>query len=69
MPSSSISTSTSKTTRSRETLAGKYLPTESIDEGYLVVFDTQKRVGAECKPEYYPVGDRRVTGFIIAIGR
>jgi len=50
-------------------VAGKYLPAESIDEGYLVVFDTQKRVGAECKPEYYPVGDRRVTGFIIAIGR
>jgi len=50
-------------------VAGQYLPSEGVAEGYLVVFDARKRVGATCKPEYYPVGDRKVTGFIIAIGR
>ncbi|MDQ1350844.1 MAG: hypothetical protein QG657_1146 [Acidobacteriota bacterium] len=50
-------------------VSGKYLPSESVAEGYLVVFDTRKPVGAVCKPEYYRVGDRKVTGFIIAIGR
>ncbi|MCX6583343.1 MAG: hypothetical protein NT166_24465 [Candidatus Aminicenantes bacterium] len=50
-------------------VSGKYLPSESVTEGYLVVFDAQKRVGTACKPEYYQVGDKKVTGFIIAIGR
>ncbi|MCX6584483.1 MAG: hypothetical protein NT166_30300 [Candidatus Aminicenantes bacterium] len=50
-------------------VSGKYLPSEGVAEGYLVVFDTRKPVGAACKPEYYQVGDRKVTGFIIAIGR
>jgi hypothetical protein len=47
----------------------KYLPSEGVDEGYLVVFDTRKHVGSACKPEYFQVGDRKVTGFNIAIGR
>ncbi|HLP60454.1 MAG TPA: AAA-like domain-containing protein [Candidatus Deferrimicrobium sp.] len=50
-------------------VSGLYLPSEGVDEGYLVIFDTRKRVGAACKPEYYQAGDRKVTGFIIAIGR
>lgn len=47
----------------------QYMMSENIDESYLVIFDTWKRVGSACKPEYYQVGDKKVTGFIIAIGR
>lgn len=50
-------------------MTGQYMPSESVDEGYLVIFDTRKRVGSACKPEYYQVGNKKVTGFNIAIGR
>ncbi len=50
-------------------VAGKYLAPEFCHEGYLVVFDTKTRVGETCEPRYYPAGDKKVTGFIIAIGR
>ncbi len=50
-------------------VAGKYLASEFCHEGYLVIFDTKTQVGETCEPRYYPVGDKKVTAFIIAIGR
>jgi hypothetical protein len=38
-------------------------------EGYLVIFDTRKPVGAVCTPQTHPAGDKQVTGFTIAIGK
>ena len=50
-------------------LSGKYLATEAVDEGYLVIFDTRTPVGAGCKPHVHQVKDYTVTSFKIAIGR
>jgi len=50
-------------------LSEKYLASEGTNEGYLVVFDTRTKVGANCKVQEYQAGDKTVTGFIIAIGR
>jgi hypothetical protein len=50
-------------------LSGKYLATETVDEGYLVIFDTRTPVGAGCKPQVHQVKDYTVTSFNIAIGR
>ena len=50
-------------------LSGKYLVTEAVDDGYLVIFDTRSPVGAGCKPQVHQVKDNTVTSFIIAIGR
>ncbi|MDQ1354068.1 MAG: hypothetical protein QG657_4377 [Acidobacteriota bacterium] len=46
-----------------------YLASESCNEGFLVVFDTKTPVGAECKRGYHDKGDKKVTSFIIGIGR
>jgi len=50
-------------------ISGKYLATESCHEGYLVVFDTKTPVGETCDPQYFPVGNKKVTAIIIAVGR
>ena len=50
-------------------LSGKYLATEGAIEGYLVVFDTRTPVGAVCKPQTHPAGEKQVTSFTIAIGK
>ena len=50
-------------------LSTKYLATESTSEGYLVIFDTKTLVGTVCKPRYHEPGDKKVTSFIIGIGR
>ncbi len=50
-------------------LSTKYLATEDYSEGYLVIFDTVTPVGAVCTPQTYPVGDKQVTVFHIAIGK
>ena len=47
----------------------KYLASEGVDEGYLVIFDVKRKVGAACKPEYHHDGQTKVTVFNIAIGR
>ena len=52
-----------------EVLSGKYLATGETNEGYLVVFDTRIPVGAVCKPQTHPVGDKQVLSFTIAIGK
>ncbi len=50
-------------------LTGKYLATEDVSEGYLVVFDTRTPVGAVCEPRIHEVGDKQVTCITIAIGK
>ncbi len=50
-------------------LTQKYLFTEAVEEGYLVIFDTSTVVGTECKPKSRRKGDKRITVFIIGIGR
>ena len=50
-------------------IAGKYLASEFFHEGYLVIFDTKTPVGETCDPQYFPVGDKKVTALIIGIGR
>jgi hypothetical protein len=47
----------------------KYLASEGVDEGYLLIYDTRTPVGAVFKPEYHRNGNNKVTGFIIGIGR
>ncbi len=50
-------------------ISGKYLATEFCQEGYLVIFDTKTSVGETVDFQYFPVKDKKVTAFIIAIGR
>jgi hypothetical protein len=50
-------------------VSGKYLASEGAAVGYLVIFDTRTPVGTSCKPQYHGTGDRKVTSFIIGIGR
>ena len=50
-------------------VAGKYLATESAHEGYLIIFDARTPVGEECEPQYHQVGKKKVTSFVIAVGR
>jgi hypothetical protein len=47
----------------------KYLTSESVDEGYLVIFDIKTQVGEECEPLHHPAGNKKVTSFTIGIGR
>lgn len=50
-------------------LCGKYLATEAVEEGFLVIFDTRMQVGALNKPQEHRVKDCTVTSFTISIGR
>jgi len=50
-------------------VAQKYLTTESVNEGYLVIFDTKTHAGAINKPQAHLEGGKKVTSFIIGIGR
>jgi hypothetical protein len=50
-------------------VSGKYLASESVQEGYLVIFDIKTPPGEECKPQYHQVGNKKVTSFTIAAGR
>lgn len=50
-------------------VAKKYLAAESAHEGYLVIFDTKTPIGEESEPQYHQVGEKKVTNFIIGIGR
>lgn len=46
----------------------KYLASESVDEGYLVIFDIKTQLGEECEPRHHPAGNKKVTSFTIGIG-
>jgi hypothetical protein len=50
-------------------LSEKYLASENTTGGYLVIFDTKTHVGAVCKPQDHTAGDKKVTSFVIGIGR
>ncbi|MCP4138475.1 MAG: hypothetical protein GY754_46385 [bacterium] len=50
-------------------LSDKYLSTESVHEGYLVVFDTKTVVGEMVEPVKFPVKDKEILCFSIGIGR
>ncbi len=50
-------------------LSKKYLASESVGEGYLVVFDPQSPLGETCEPRYHGSGDKKITSFTIAIGK
>lgn len=47
----------------------KYLASEAVEEGYLVIFDTKTRVGAACEPRDHKESDKKITSFIIGIGK
>jgi hypothetical protein len=50
-------------------LSGKYLATEAVDEGYLVIFDTRVPVRTGFKPQVHKVKNGTITSFKISIGR
>ena len=50
-------------------LSEKYMASESVEEGFLVIFDIETRVGEECEPQSHPVGDKKVTSLTIGIAR
>lgn len=49
----------------------KYLASESYNEGYLVIFDTKRPVGAVSDPEYHDDSNshKRVISFAVGIGK
>jgi len=52
-----------------EQLGGKYLLTEMVEEGYVVVFDVKTKVGEVRTPRKRMVEGRVVLIFEIGIGR
>jgi hypothetical protein len=50
-------------------LSEKYLASESVEEGYLVIFDIKTQIGDQCEPRPHQAGDKKVTSFTIGIGR
>ncbi|MCX6584056.1 MAG: hypothetical protein NT166_28105 [Candidatus Aminicenantes bacterium] len=48
---------------------GKYLASEGVEAGYLVIFDTQTPVNAACNPQAHEIENKKITSFIIGIGR
>ncbi len=50
-------------------LTGKYLATEDTSEGYLVVFDTKKAVGAPSEFQVHEAAGKTVSCFTIPIGK
>jgi hypothetical protein len=50
-------------------VSAKYLASEAAHEGYLVIFDTRTPVGEECEPQDHETGGKKITAFIIAVGK
>ncbi|MCK4485421.1 MAG: hypothetical protein KAU38_01495 [Desulfobacterales bacterium] len=50
-------------------LCGKYLLTEQVDEGYVVIFDLKTKVGELYSPRIHTVGGKEILSFNIGIGR
>ena len=50
-------------------VSGKYLASEAAHEGYLVIFDPRTPVGGECEPRDHEIAGKKVTAFIISIGK
>ena len=55
--------------RAVEQICGKYLLTEMVDEGYVVVFDTKTKVGEMRAPQKRMINGKEVLIFEIGIGR
>ncbi|MBU1599766.1 AAA-like domain-containing protein [bacterium] len=50
-------------------LSEKYLATERIDRGFVVLFDPQTQVGKLYSPQKYEINNKIIVSFKIAIGR
>jgi hypothetical protein len=50
-------------------ISRKYLSGESVEEGYLIIFDTKTPTGEECKIQRHQVKEKKITSFIIGIGQ
>lgn len=50
-------------------VAEKYLASEKVDEGFLVVFDLKTAIGTACEPVCHQSGDKKTTRFIVGIGK
>ncbi|MCP4153435.1 MAG: hypothetical protein GY757_37250, partial [bacterium] len=50
-------------------LSEKYLATENIANGYLVVFDAKTMAGTKCKRQKHISNGKEITSFIIGIGQ
>jgi hypothetical protein len=48
---------------------GKYLASEGVEGGYLVIFDPQTPVNAACKTQSHEIENKKITSFIIGIGK
>ncbi len=55
--------------RAVEQICGKYLLTEMVDEGYVVVFDTKTKVGEMRAPQKRMINGKEALIFEIGIGR
>jgi hypothetical protein len=47
----------------------KYLASEAVEEGYLVIFDTKTQVGVVNDPKEHKDSDKKIISFIIGIGK
>ena len=56
-------------TKAIDQLCGKYLLTEQVDEGYVVIFDLKTKVGELCSPQRHAVDEKEILSFNIGIGR
>jgi len=52
-----------------EQLTEKYLLTQNVGHGYVVMFDPKIRVGELCTPQTHTVEGKKVLSFNIGIGR
>ena len=52
-----------------EQLCGKYLLTERVERGYIVVFDPKTRVGELCEPKRHTKEGKEIVSFIVGIGK
>jgi len=50
-------------------VSGKYMASEYVEEGFLVIFDLKTQLGEECEPRQHQAGEKKVTSFTIGIGR
>ena len=50
-------------------LCGKYLLTEQVDEGYVVIFDLKTKLGEVSMPQKRLVDGKEILSFNIGIGR
>jgi len=50
-------------------LSEKYLLTERVDEGYIIIFDPKTKVGEACIPEKHLLEGKEISSFTIGIGR